>query len=70
MNIPTNDTFSNYGEAMTTAEQWANDERDIYCVTSNRNRVQFYVVRYDEVKGRDTGVEYFLFPAGGLTGGG
>ena len=62
MNTPTNDTFSNYGEAMTTAEQRANDERDIYCVTSNRNRVQFSVVRYDEVKGRDMGVEYFVFP--------
>ena len=66
MNTPTNDTFSNYGEAMTTAEQRANAEGDIYCVTSNRNRVQFYVVRYDDVKGRQMGVEWFSFPAGGL----
>ena len=59
-------TFSNYGEAMTTADELARAKQDIYCVTSNRNRVQFYVVRYDDVKGRQMGVEWFSFPAGGL----
>ena len=47
--------FSNYGQAVTEAEQKANADSDIFCVAADRNMVHFRVMRYEDV-GKKYGV--------------